>query len=224
MARDETFLTQELVPACLRFWALIAERKAPLLDPVRDLYVPVGEELDHWAVLAGAYRDLLRDKARLEGHLKETTGEMTRLEHALVGMMGGFLTAEAAGLKVTRYQQSGAIDYAKALKAVLPELDPSQLESYRRKPSERVRITRARGGDRHRSLRRAGGGCLLAAGGERVVLLLMLDPVTGRLRPSRLRADGPPEGVFWFPGEDRPSFGLFGLSVCDSRHGASWAL
>ncbi|MGA7980809.1 MAG: endonuclease, partial [Chromatiaceae bacterium] len=141
VARDETFLTQELVPACLRFWALIAERKAPLLDPVRDLYVPVGEDLDHWAVLAGAYRDLLRDKARLEGHLKETTGEMTRLEHALVGMMGGFLTAEAAGLKVTRYQQNGAIDYAKALKAVLPELDPSQLESYRRKPSERVRIT-----------------------------------------------------------------------------------
>jgi hypothetical protein len=39
-------------------------------------------------------------------------------------MMGEFLAAEAAGLKVTRYQQSGAIDYGKALKALLPTLDP----------------------------------------------------------------------------------------------------
>ncbi len=51
-------------------------------------------------------------------------------------MMDGFLAAEAAGLKVTRYLQNGSIDYAKALKALLPEL-----ESYRRKASERVRVT-----------------------------------------------------------------------------------
>ena len=56
-------------------------------------------------------------------------------------MMGGFLAAEAAGLKVTRFLQNGAVDYAKALKALLPDLDPSELETYRRKASERVRVT-----------------------------------------------------------------------------------
>ena len=56
-------------------------------------------------------------------------------------MMGGFLAAEAAGVKVTRYLQSGAIDYGKALKALLPEVDAATLETYRRKGSERVRIT-----------------------------------------------------------------------------------
>ena len=55
--------------------------------------------------------------------------------------MGVFLAAEAAGLKFTRFMQSGAIDYSKALKALLPELDPAELETYRRKASERVRIT-----------------------------------------------------------------------------------
>ncbi len=56
--------------------------------------------------------------------------------------MGGFLAAEAAGVKVTRYLQSGAIDYGKALKALVPDLDPGRAgRPYRRKGSERVRIT-----------------------------------------------------------------------------------
>lgn len=141
VVRDETFLAQELVPACLRFWELIRARKPPPVDPARDLYVPTGEALDHWALLAGDYRDLLREKARLDGELKEAAAEMSRLEGALLGMMGAFLAAEAGGLRVTRYQQSGSIDYGKALKTLLPTLDPDVLEDYRRNGSERVRIT-----------------------------------------------------------------------------------
>jgi hypothetical protein len=56
-------------------------------------------------------------------------------------MMGGFLAAEAAGLKVTRFLQNGAIDYGKALKALIPDLDAAALEEYRRKASVRVRVT-----------------------------------------------------------------------------------
>jgi len=139
--RDEAFLTGELVPVCLQFWEAIAKRKEPPRDPARDLYVPVGEELDHWSVLAGEYRDLLREKARLDELLKESKEDLGRVEVALIAMMGGFLAAEAAGLKVTRFLQNGAIDYGKALTALLPELDPSELEIYRRKASERVRVT-----------------------------------------------------------------------------------
>ena len=139
--RDEAFLSRELVPACLEFWEAIAKRKEPPRDPARDLYVPVGEELDQWSVLAGEYRDLLREKARLDALLKANKDELDRLETGLLAQMGEFLAAEAAGLKVTRFLQSGAVDYGKALKALLPELDPAELETYRRKASERVRIT-----------------------------------------------------------------------------------
>jgi len=139
--RDEDFLTGELVPACLQFWEAIAKRKEPPRDPARDLYVPVGEELDHWSVLAGEYRDLLREKARLDALLKESKEDLGRVEVALIAMMGGFLAAEAAGLKVTRFLQHGAIDYGKALKALLPDLDAAAVEEYRRKASERVRVT-----------------------------------------------------------------------------------
>jgi len=139
--RDEAFLGEKLVPGCLQFWEAIAKHKEPPRDPARDLYVPVGEELDHWSVLAGEYRDLLREKARLDALLKESKEDLDRIETALIAMMGGFLAAEAAGLKVTRFLQNGAIDYGKALKALLPDLDAAALEEYRRKASERVRVT-----------------------------------------------------------------------------------
>jgi putative phage-type endonuclease len=141
IARDEAFLDDTLVPGCLAFWQAIERRQEPPRDPARDLFLPTGEALDHWAVLAGAYRDLLREKAGHDAALKAVKSELDRLEAALLAMMDGFLAAEAAGLKVTRYQQSGAIDYAKALKALLPTLEPEALEPFRRAASERVRIT-----------------------------------------------------------------------------------
>jgi len=139
--RDESFLSQELIPAELAFWEAIAKRQEPPRDPGRDLYVPAGEELDQWSVLAGEYRDLLREKARMDALLKDNKMELDRVETALLGMMGEFLAAEAAGLKVTRFLQSGSIDYAKALKTLLPEVSPETLEAYRRKASDRMRIT-----------------------------------------------------------------------------------
>jgi putative phage-type endonuclease len=139
--RDEAFLTDELVPKCLAFWELIATRRPPELDPARDLYQPAGEALDHWAILAGQYRERLREKARLDGLVKETAVELDTLQRALVGLMGAFRLGEAAGLRVTRYLQSGAIDYGKALQALCPDVDVCVLEAYRKKSAERVRIT-----------------------------------------------------------------------------------
>jgi putative phage-type endonuclease len=141
IAREEAFLADTLVPSCLAFWEAIVRNVEPPRDPARDLFLPTGETLDHWAVLAGAYRDLLGEKTDHDAALKAVKAELDRLEAALVAMMGEFLAAEAAGLKVTRYQQSGAIDYAKALKALLPTLDAEAPEPFRRAASERVRIT-----------------------------------------------------------------------------------
>jgi putative phage-type endonuclease len=139
--RDEAFLSEELVPACLQFWEAIAKRKEPPRDPARDLYVPVGKALDAWSMLAGEYRDLLREKTRLDALAKANKDALDCLETGLLAQMGEFLAAEAAGLKVTRFLQSGAIDYGRALKALVPDLDPAELETYRRQGSERVRIT-----------------------------------------------------------------------------------
>jgi putative phage-type endonuclease len=77
----------------------------------------------------------------LDDLLKENKTDLDRAETALVAMMGDFLAAETAGLRVTRYQQSGSVDYKAALAAFVPQLEESALEAYRRKGSDRVRIT-----------------------------------------------------------------------------------
>ena len=141
VARDETFLSRELVPACLRFWELIETRKEPMRDPVRDLFVPKGEDLERWTLLAGEYRSLAAEVQRREAALKTLKGDMAGIERALVAMMGEFLAAEAAGLKVSRYLQKGTVDYRAALGQLLPQLDANALEAHRRKSAERVRIT-----------------------------------------------------------------------------------
>jgi hypothetical protein len=55
--------------------------------------------------------------------------------------MGAFRLGEAAGLGVTRYLQSGSIDYGKTLKTLYSDVKASVLEAYRKKSAERVRIT-----------------------------------------------------------------------------------
>jgi putative phage-type endonuclease len=138
--RDETLLS-ELVERALAFWEAVRTRHEPERDPTRDLYVPSGEALAHWTALAADYRALAEVA---EGHEQALTGvkqALDEIETALLERMGAFVVGEAAGLKVTRYLQSGAVDYKAALKALVPELAPETLERYRRKSAERVRVT-----------------------------------------------------------------------------------
>ena len=141
VARDEPFLAETLVPACLAFWEAVRTRQEPPLDPARDLFVPGGEGLDRWSVLSGEYRAIDAELTRAKASAAALKEARERLEQALLGLMGGFLTGEAAGVRVTRYLQQGAIDYRAALAKLLPEVEPSVLEGYRAKASERVKVT-----------------------------------------------------------------------------------
>lgn len=139
--RDETFLRNELVPACLEFWKTISSGKAPPQDPQRDLYMPAGDALTQWISAASEYRELADDRHDLEAKLKAIRTKQDDLEGVFLGLMGEYLLAETAGIKVTRYLQNGSVDYSALLKDLAPNLDPSTLDQYRRKPSERVRVT-----------------------------------------------------------------------------------
>ena len=138
--RDAAFVDR-LVERALAFWEAVATRREPERDPTRDLFVPGGEALARWTALAAEYRAL---EALAAGHARELAslkGALDGIETTLVELMGGFVVGEAAGLKVTRYLQSGAVDYKAALKALAPDLPTETLETYRRRSAERVRVT-----------------------------------------------------------------------------------
>ena len=131
----------EIVASLTGFWRLIQDGEEPPLDPARDLYIPTGESLDDWTAKAGKYRKLAADKAKLDAQVKKLKGDLDGIEDDLVAMMGDFLLAETAGLKVTRFAKRGSVDYKAALAVLHPDLEEAALEAYRRSPSEEVRVT-----------------------------------------------------------------------------------
>jgi putative phage-type endonuclease len=139
--RDAAFIEQELIPVCLEFHTAVRSRQEPTPDPQRDCFVPTGEEQRQWQRFADQYRTAERRAKVLDTELKGLKAQMAEAQSGLVGLMGDFLLADQADLRVLRYRQQGSLDYAGALEALLPELDAAVLEAHRRPASERVRVT-----------------------------------------------------------------------------------
>ena len=141
VARDDRFITETLVPGCLDFWDSIQKKNEPPRDPERDLYTPKDKDVAIWIVWAAQYRKAAAAKAQLDSKVKTLKASMEVIEEGLVAMMGDFLVAETAGIKVLRYSQRGLIGYKDALAELVPDLDVAALESYRAGPSDRVKVT-----------------------------------------------------------------------------------
>ena len=140
IARDEVFLTQ-LIATAMDFWSAVKLGKEPNKDPERDLFLPKGPTELQWQQLAADYRHNALQMEALKGQLKALDAQQDDLEQHLVGLMGDYLAAEHSGLRVNRFQMQGPIDYKAALQTLLPAVEESELASYRKKPSQRVRIT-----------------------------------------------------------------------------------
>ena len=138
--RDERCIEQ-IVTRARAFWECMVTGKEPPLDPARDLRVPSGSDQETWLRLAAEYRQL---DEKLGDYLTEAQAiekKLAGLEKEFLTLMGEFTLAESSGVRISRFLQQGAIDYKAALKGLKPDLPDSELEAYRRKASERVRIT-----------------------------------------------------------------------------------
>jgi len=134
-------LIRAIVGQGLAFWNAIVTGDEPEKNLTRDLFVPPPQIADEWAVLADRYRCAWTESKRIEAELKQSKDTMDAAQTALVALMGNALLAESAGLRITRFCAKGSVDYPALLKALLPELKPDGVERFRRKASERVRVT-----------------------------------------------------------------------------------
>ena len=140
LERDPDMI-RAIVAQGLAFWQAIQARQEPENDPVRDLFVPSPEGAAEWTALAARYRAAWCEAKRLESTLKPHKDAMDAAQTALVALMGEALIAESAGIRITRFCASGAVDYPALLQALLPQNTEYSLERFRRKPAERVRVT-----------------------------------------------------------------------------------
>lgn len=134
-------LIRRLVAEGLAFWEAIQAKREPEKDPARDLFIPTGEQAEAWRALAGRYRQVHARVQGLEAELKAGKRDRDALQTDLIALMGDALIAESDGLHITRFCAKGSVDYPELLKALLPDLDAQTCECFRRKSSERVRVS-----------------------------------------------------------------------------------
>ena len=140
IVRDDSFI-KELISTAMDFWSSVKSRIEPDKDPVRDLFLPQGPAEQQWQQLAANYRQNAFYMDDLKTQLKDLAAQQDILEQQLVMLMGDYLSAEHSDLRVNRFQVQGAIDYKAVCQTLMPEFSETALESYRKKPGDRVRIT-----------------------------------------------------------------------------------
>jgi len=139
VGRDQVLIDQ-IVEASLRFWEMVEKDKEPEMDPERDLFIPQGKLAGEWTWRAAQYRDLAETIETYRQRLKELEIIAGGLEQWFIDQLGDYAQGEYAGVKVRKWLQRGSIDYRRALKELLPDIQDEDLERFRRKASERSKV------------------------------------------------------------------------------------
>ena len=135
----------EILKAAKEFWHLIETNTPPARDPLRDIYEPQGdEEIFNWNKLAGRWRDNDERVKALEVQLKGLKADQSVVQKDLITMMRSFMQTDIGGVKISRFEKKGAIDYDKFLSETFADKDYSQeLENYRKGSRVEARFTRS---------------------------------------------------------------------------------
>lgn len=138
--RDDHVI-EELIFKARVFVECLKKNQPPATDPDRDIYIPPSQALEQWQLLAADYRRTEEMIEEFKAKIGPLLQQQADIEKGFLNLMGEFAHAESAGLRISRYLQQGNIDYKVALMALHPDVDPSFLEAFRKKSSERTRIT-----------------------------------------------------------------------------------
>ncbi|MET4694510.1 lambda-exonuclease family protein [Endozoicomonas lisbonensis] len=141
--RDD-HLIQQLWLETEAFWQRVEEGDEPEKDPELDVFVPQGlSEQAQWYKLATVYRRRQFCLDQLKKELDAGKSQQKLLQQELQQLMGAFRVAESDGLRICRSECAGSVDYQKALESLCKQhqLALPELDSFRRKAREQVRVT-----------------------------------------------------------------------------------
>lgn len=135
----------QILEAAKQFWEQVQTKTPPELDPDRDWYIPEsGTEKFKWEAYADAWRSQQHRIKKLKDELKALEKDQKGVQRAMTDLMGAFQRADIGGVKVTRFEKAGSIDYLAYLRDTFPGKDvSSELEPYRKPTREEVRFTKS---------------------------------------------------------------------------------
>lgn len=139
VTRDDSVI-QDILVVGREFWdRYVVKGKEPPKDAERDVFTPKGaEQIDAWCRLAGDYVQASHCLADLQRQVDELNAVREHCKAGLVDLMGDYRCADFAGVALTRRFTAGSVDYTKFVKA--KGLDLSELDDYRKKPTESVLV------------------------------------------------------------------------------------
>lgn len=136
---------EEILSAVKVFREYVKTNTPPPIDPERDVYIPsTGDERFYWESNAEAWRLNKARIATLESELKALKADNDDIRDKLVQQMGDFMQSDFNGIKVTRFEKQGIVDYKNFLKAKFPDQDlTAELELFRKSSSLQSRISKS---------------------------------------------------------------------------------
>lgn len=138
--RDD-LLIKRIIIAETKFWDLAVTRTAPTPDPERDFIPHHMLDLDRWKSLADARRKKEKLIAEAKKRLADLQNEVTVIDDALKAEMGDFRRADAYGIRVTRYEVDGRVNWRGVAESLSPNLPEDLLAQHRSDRHEATRIT-----------------------------------------------------------------------------------
>lgn len=143
----ETFIInrdKQLIDIILKngedFFKSLNDDIEPPLDPNRDFYIPKGDDIKEWLILANDYCHALKCKKELMEEVEKIKLVMNKTEQKLSHLMGDFLRADYGGIQITHFEKRGSVNYEKLINDNNPEL-LKHIELYRNLGSRQTRIT-----------------------------------------------------------------------------------
>ena len=139
---------EEILQAAQRFWKQVLTNTPPEADPLKDWFIPQpGDQMFKWNAYADSWRTQHHRIQKLKDELKSLEKEAKEIQKSMITLMGPFMQADMAGVKVTRYMKKGSIDYKTYLKDMFPDKEvediEDELESYRKSSREESRFSKS---------------------------------------------------------------------------------
>jgi putative phage-type endonuclease len=138
--RDDK-LIREIIAKSEWLWEHVQKDKAPPMDPSRDVFIPKGSTALKWSAEAEQFKSVSKQIKALKAQIDVLEKRKDASQDVLQAMMGDFLTADYAGVTLTRYEQQGSVDYKRIIEEHLPKLTDDEIERYRKAGSQRCRAT-----------------------------------------------------------------------------------
>jgi putative phage-type endonuclease len=138
--RDE-LLIKRIIKAEAAFWAMVTTATPPEADPKRDFIPHNLLDLPKWKLISDARRDTERRLAEAKKLVADIQAEAKRMDDALLGMMGDFRRADAYGVRISKYDVEGRVNWKAVAENLGPEIPADLIEINRADSHTGLRVT-----------------------------------------------------------------------------------